>query len=249
MPSIGLPIASTTDFETVAVFDDDTGQAATAKLQLADIGVTALIADLDKVSTLELAVEWTSTNAQAAICDVQLNNLHGGVGFTGSQLVSQLVSERKCASVLTTGFIGDVGMWVRPYRKDIPVLLLRDQTEDPEAFVDGLESCAAEITQGRPPERETSRVPLFIEKAGFADRQLALDARVGGWMHTIPMRFPADMLNLPLDESAARDLVGKVFFAHVNLGAEREADLFFEEPEPEFFDAADVDLHFGDPDS
>ncbi len=35
-----------------------------------------------------------------------------------------------------------------------------------------------------------------------------------------------------------------VFFARVNIGAQREADLFFEDPEPKFIDPAGLKLHF-----
>lgn len=59
------------------------------------------------------------------------------------------------------------------------------------------------------------------------------------------MRFPADMLGVEYtSKERAAELVGKVFFARVNLGAEQEHDLFLEDPEPEFVDPADLDLHF-----
>jgi hypothetical protein len=125
------------------------------------------------------------------------------------------------------------------------VLLGREETEDPEALVAGLERCRAEITGGRGPSRQTHRVPLFVEKVGFADGQVALDARVGGWGHATPMRFPATMLGADFKlEARARELVGKVFFARVNLGAEREPDLFFENIEAEFVDPEGLPLHF-----
>lgn len=229
----------------VAVLDDDAGQAKTARLQLGDLGVEALIIDLDEVPTLEDATAWVLAHAQALVCDVQLNNLHGNVAFTGAQLVAHLVSEHKIPCVLTTGFLIDVGMWVRPYRQNIPVLLTREETVEAEALLEGLSRCHDEIVHGRSDERRTDRVPLFVEKAGPAEQGMALDARVGGWAHRVPMRFPASLLAEEYEaEGRAYALVGQVFFARVNIGARRESDLFFEDPEPDVTDPTRLKLHF-----
>lgn len=239
-------LAPRAGLETVAVLDDDASQAKTVGFQLEDVGIEPLIVDLDEVPTLDDAVRWIGErNVGGIICDVQLNNLHGGMCFHGAELVARLVDEHKIPCVLTTGFAPDVWMLVRPYRAHIPVLLGRDETEDPEALVGGLERCAAEIRNGRGPERRTHRVPLFVERVGQTEHDTALDARVGGWVHKTPMRFPASMLDLASAQAArSGELVGKVFFARVNLGAEREPDLFFEAPELEFVDPAGLNLHF-----
>jgi hypothetical protein len=179
------------------------------------------------------------------ICDVQLSNLHPGMQFHGAQLVANLVAQHRVPCVLTTGFVQDVGMLVRPHRHLIPVLLTRQEIEDPEALVEGFSRCRNEIDHGPDAERRTRRVPLFIERVGHFETGIALDARVGGWAHKTPMRFPADMLGDEYtSKERAAELVGKVFFARVNLGAEQEHDLFLEDPEPEFVDPADLDLHF-----
>lgn len=233
---------------SVGVLDDDEGQAKTMGFQLEDVGVEPVIADLDEVPTLESAVAWILERELAGvICDVQLNNLQGGMEFQGAQLVSRLVKEFHLPCVLTTGFGADLGMLVRPYRANVPVLLGREETEDPGALVEGLQRCAAEIRDGRGYERRTWRVPLFIERTGVTEHGTALDARVGGWAHKTPMRFPARMLGVEHDAKAAVvGLVGKVFFARVNLGAERETDLFFEDVEPQLLDPQGLKLHFGE---
>ena len=230
----------------VAVLDDDAGQAQTVRYQLEDVGVEPIIADLDAVPTLNKALHWLNdADAEGLICDVQLNNLHGGMKFDGAQLVARLVTERRFPCVLTTGFPNEVWMLVRPHRSRIPVLLGRDETEDPEALIRGLERCGDEIHQGRPAERQTYRVPLFVERYEPTEHDIALDVRVGGWVHKTPMRFPASMLgDGALAVARTGDLVGKVFFARVNLGASRESDLFLEEPEPTFLDPSALELHF-----
>lgn len=234
-----------TDFGVVAVLDDDADQAKTVKFQLEDVGINPLIVDLDEVPTLERAIGVVNERAEAVICDVQLNNLHPGMQFHGAQLVADLVADHGVPCVLTTGFVQDVGMLVRPHRHLIPVLLTREEIEDPDVLVEGFSRCRNEIDHGPDSERRTRRVPLFIERVGLFETGVALDARVGGWVHKTPMRFPATMLGgeYATKEHAA-ELVGKVFFARVNLGAEREPDLFLEDPEPEFIDPADLDLHF-----
>jgi CheY-like chemotaxis protein len=233
------------DIGTVAVLDDDADQAKVVKLQLQDIGVTTVIASLDQVPTIERAIDWIAGNAQAVICDVQLNHLHSGIDYNGAQLMSAVIGDHKIPGVLTTGFKDDVGMWVRPHRQRIPVLVSRDETEEPEVLIEGVETCRAEIANGRPPARETHRVPLYIEKAGIADIGVALDARVGGWSRKASIRFPAEMLGEQYDSiEAASAIAGQVFFARVNIGAGHETDLFFEDPEPELVDPSELPLHF-----
>lgn len=237
--------ADTQGIGVVAVLDDDADQAKVVKLQLQDVGVETVIASLDEVSTLDRAIEWINGNAQAVICDVQLNHLHSGISYNGAELMSSLVGDYKIPGVLTTGFKDDVGMWVRPHRYRIPVLVSRDETEEPEVLVDGVKICQTEIDHGRAADRETYRVPLYIEKAGITDVGVALDARVGGWSRKASMRFPASMLHVQYNDlDAARAITGQVFFALVNLGTEDETDLFFEDPEPDLVDPAELPLHF-----
>jgi CheY-like chemotaxis protein len=237
--------ASWQEIGPVAVLDDDADQAKVVKLQLQDLGIDTVIASLDQVLTLDRAIDWISHNAQAVICDVQLNHLHSGVGYNGAELMATVIGDHRIPGVLTTGFKDDVGMWVRPHRHRIPVLVSRDETEEPEVLVSGVEVCRAEIAHGRAPDRETHRVPLYIEKAGITETGVALDARVGGWSRKASIRFPAEMLSEQYsDLEAARVIAGRVFFARVNLGAGHETDLFFEDPEPDLMDPTELPLHF-----
>ena len=233
------------DIGTMAVLDDDTDEAKVVKMQLQEIGVETIIADLAQVSKLEQAIAWITGNANAVICDVQLNHYQSGICYDGAELMSAVIGEHGIPGVLTTGFKDDVGMWVRPHRRRIPVLVSRDETMEPEVLIRGVEICRAEIDHGRAPDRETHRVPLYIEKTAVVDDRVALDARVGGWSRKASIRFPADMLGRQYNAiEAARDIVGRAFFAHVNLGAEHENDLFFEDPEREFVNPAGLALHF-----
>jgi CheY-like chemotaxis protein len=239
--------SDTQEIGVVAVLDDDADQAKVVKLQLQDVGIETLIASLDEVQTLDRAIEWITDNVQAVICDVQLNHLHSGISYNGAELMAKVIGDCRIPGVLTTGFKDDVGMWVRPHRHQIPVLVSRDETEEPEVLVGGVQICRFEIDHGRAADRETYRVPLYIEKAGITDIGVALDARVGGWSKKASVRFPAMMLDERYNDlEAARSVAGQVFFARVNLGAEHEADLFFEDPEPDLIDPAGLSVHFGD---
>jgi CheY-like chemotaxis protein len=229
----------------VAVIDDDLDQAKTVRFQLEDSGIESLVADLDEVANIDYAVEWIRANAQAVICDVQLGNQHAGVQYNGAQLLSRVIGDHRIPGVLTTGFKDDVGMLVRPHRPRIPVLVSRDETEDPDILVGGVLLCQAEIEHGRDQIRQTKRTALFVEKASLHAEGVALDARVGGWSRRLSMRFPALMLGPDYGElECAQGAVGKVFFAKVNLAATSETELFFEEVEPELVDPANLALHF-----
>jgi CheY-like chemotaxis protein len=238
-------LGTTPAFSTIAVIDDDADQATAVGLQLEDLDLKPIIADLDEVPTLDSAIDWVASNAQALICDVQLSTQHDVVDYNGAELMSRIVGDCGIPGVLTTGFTDDVGMWVRPHRSRIPVLVSRDDTLEGEVLLGRMQVCRDEIARGRAPDRQTHRVPLYVEKAGFADIGVALDARVGGWSRKASMRFPAMMLGEEYEEiERARDLVGKVFFARVNIGAEHETDLFFEDPESELVDPRELPLHF-----
>ncbi|HTA13313.1 MAG TPA: hypothetical protein VK781_00470 [Solirubrobacteraceae bacterium] len=245
MTVLSVAPAEPHDIGVVAVLDDDVGQAKAVEFQLQDVGVETIVVNLDEVPTLDRAIDWITHKVNAVICDVQLSHLHSGVSYNGAELMSSVIGDCKIPGVLTTGFKDDVGMWVRPHRHRIPVLISRDETEEPEVLVDGVEACRVEIAKGRGPDRETHRVPLYIEKAGITEVGVALDARVGGWSRKASMRFPAVMLDERYaDLDAALAITGQVFFARVNLGAQHETDLFFEDPEPELVDPTELSLHF-----
>jgi hypothetical protein len=228
----------------VGILDDDADQAKAVRLQLEDVGVKTIVANLDDVPTIERAIDWVGSNTQALICDVQLNHQHSGIDYNGAALMSSVIDKCSIPGVLTTGFKDDVGMLVRPYRHRVPVLVSRDETEEPDVLIAGVRVCSEEIAHGRAPNRATHRVPLYIEKASVAEG-IALDARVGGWSRKASIRFPAAMLGEKYDDIAvASEIVGRVFFARVNLGAEHENDLFFEDPEPDFINPTDFKLHF-----
>jgi FixJ family two-component response regulator len=244
MAVMEAPSKAETDFGVVAILDDDVTQAKTVFFQLEELGLESLIVDLDSVPTLADAVEVVRRHAGSLITDVQLNNLHGGIEFDGAELVAALVSGYRMPCVLTTGFAPDVWAFVRPHRRDIPVMLARDDTEEPERLLEGLQRCAEEIQSGRDATRRTYRVPLFIERV--ATTESAIDVRVGGWKHKASMRFPATMLHpAHSGDEDLRDLQGKVFFAKVNIGADTESELFFEDPEAELFTPDASSLHFG----
>ena len=232
-------------FEGVmGILDDDADLAKAVRLQLEDAGIKTVIANLDDIPTIERAIDWVGSNTQALICDVQLNHQHSGIDYNGAALMSSVIDKCNIPGVLTTGFKDDVGMLVRPYRHRVPVLVSRDETEEPDVLIAGVDVCREEIAHGRAPNRETHRVPLYVEKASLADG-VALDARVGGWSRKASIRFPASMLGEKYDDmTVATGIVGRVFFARVNLGAEHENDLFFEDPEPDLVDPSDLKLHF-----
>ena len=240
-----MELVEATDLGIVAVLDDDLDQAQTVRFQLEDVGVASIIADLDTVRTLDTAIAWIRDHAQAVICDVQLSNLHDGIEYNGAELLARLFDDERIPGVLTTGYKDDVGMLVRPHRSSIPVLVSRDETEDPDILVAGVRLSRTEIESGRGDPRRTHRTALYVEKASLHAEGVALDARVGGWARRTSMRFPATMLGPAYtDLGLARLAVGKVFFAKANLAAATEDELFFEDVEPRLVDPAGLPLHF-----
>jgi hypothetical protein len=146
--------------------------------------------------------------------------------FTGAATIAKLYDRQRIAPLLvTTWEKQDADTTIRLYRRKVPVLLSAEDFDNPEVIRGCFDASENEVIRGRiPPERRAWRTAVQIEDRDDKSNIKVVDALVPGWNPDAKVTFPLDLI-----EPELRDLAtpGQVFFAMVNIGAERDEDLFF----------------------
>lgn len=155
----------------------------------------------------------------AVICDYHLRQ-RSYAACDGDELVAACY-KAGIPGILCTTFT-DVGVTIRrDCLRYIPALL-KTNSPDPEAFVDGLKHCIGEMKEvfrpARRPWRTLVRVAAVDEGGGF------FYAVVPGWSPRKKIRLYND--GVP-DEIQQLLKPGRRFHAEVNIGAGSGEDLFF----------------------
>jgi hypothetical protein len=156
--------------------------------------------------------------------------------FTGAATIAALYDRHRIAPLLvTTWEKQDAETTIRLHRKKVPVLLSAKDFDDPKIICECLTSCAREVWDRQIPlERRAWRTAVQIEDRDDEARIKVVDALIPGWNPEAKVTFPLDVIEPELREFA---VPGRVFFALVNTGAERDEDLFFSDfelaPEPD----------------
>jgi hypothetical protein len=185
-------------------------------------------------STEELADE-IERHAAFAVLDHRLAPKNFAL-FTGAETIAALYDRHRIAPLLvTTWEKQDADTTIRLHRKKVPVLLSAQDFDAPEIIRDCLTASAREVRDRQVPlERRAWRTAVQIEGRDTESRIHVVDALIPGWNPEAKVTFPLDLIKPELRDFA---LPGRVFFAMVNTGAERDEDLFFSDfelaPEPD----------------
>jgi len=217
----------------IAIVDDDQGLAEATAWDVEEAGyepfflVEGCFTDVNELASR--IVE----NAQGAVCDHRLSN-SGLANFSGAELVAALY-DRKLPSLLISQFIEmDTSMSIRRWRRKIPILLNRDEA-NASSIAKGIEDCRLElwgdISRLRKPYRTIVRIANIDEESN----ESVVDAFVPGWNPHKAIRFPASLIPEEIRDDALKP--GVRLFAHVNIGADKSDDLYFDKfelaPEPD----------------
>lgn len=165
-----------------------------------------------------------SNGVQAAICDHHLKK-HDYSVVDGAELIAELYQNRFPALLCTRW--GDAQPEViRKYRRYIPVLLSPDEL-DPDSIYRGLETCVREfegdLAVSRKPWPSTVRLEDYDPSDGAQQRLYVV----------VPSWNPNHVVTLFV-ESIPREILDTFqagtnrVFADVNIGAELESDLYFD---------------------
>jgi CheY-like chemotaxis protein len=203
----------------VAVIDDDPEVRSSYAEQLRDLGLEP-VDEPGPLVSLKESVEKGLQHSHGAICDHKMK-ISGYADFDGARLVSEFY-RRRFPALLCTRFPADIDE-IRPYRKQIPILLSWDDLTDPDTIRFGFERLVAELRDEIPPSRRPWRTLVHVydvdRDRGFVHIFLP------GWDPHKGLRLRIQDIPENLRSHLRED---GWLHAHVNIGAENPEDLFFE---------------------
>ncbi|WP_123646507.1 hypothetical protein [Lysobacter enzymogenes] len=219
----------------IAVVDDDDEAAMTLIHTLEDADLTPFrVAPLDSI---ELLVSEILKNSDAAVCDHRLR--YGGFSdVSGAELAARLIQEKHPTILVTQYLDQEADVSIRKYRSGLPVVLRRDEADEPSELRSAFARCLVELNSGpikdRKPQRTLIRVLDVVDLGG----ETVIDAVIHGWNSKDSVRFPASLIPSPLLANVER---GTALSVVTNIRAEEKVDLYFED----FQIAEEPDQHDG----
>lgn len=207
----------------IAIVDDDPGLAEATAWDIEAAGYQPFLLDTGHFQNVKELVSIIRENAQGAVCDHRLSN-SGFANFYGAELVAALYDLRFPSLLITQYTAIDTSFSIRKWRHKIPVLLSREET-NASSITKGIEDCTLELSGKIPSTRKSYRTIVRITSIDEESHERVVDAFVPGWNPHKAVRFPASLvpenINHALQPNAR-------LFAHVNIGAEKSDDLYFE---------------------
>lgn len=209
--------------KTVAVVDDSDDTAKTLIHALQDGNFEPYRQEaFDSIGAL---VDAILKNSDAAVCDHRLR--YGGFqDISGADLAAQLVRKEHPAILVTQYLDQDADIAIRSFRPHLPVVLRREDADEPEELRNAFARCLAEIGRGRRDDRKAQKTLLEVMSIEQINDDRVIDAFVHGWSAKDAVRFPMSLVN-----AADRDKikVGDTLSAMTNVRAEEKVDLYFED--------------------
>lgn len=142
--------------------------------------------------------------------------------FDGAEAVAFLY--KKCPSLLCTQWSKADIDGMRFYRRYVPALIPTDEL-DPSTIAEKIEVCINEFKDKFLPSREPVRTIVRIESVDFEQKPPIVYGVLPSWNPRQVIRFPISVITEKLRQYVRPD---ERFFVHVNLGAEDEAELYFD---------------------
>lgn len=216
----------------IAIVDDDSTQSKATAWEIEDAGYKPFLLDKGHFHNVNELASLIMENSQGAVCDHRLSN-SGFANFYGAELVAVLYDLRFPSLLITQYTEMDTSFSIRKWRHKIPVLLSREEA-DASSIAKGIEICASELCGKIPSNRKTRRTIVRITNIDQESHESVVDAFVPSWNPHKAVRFPASLI----PENIRVVLRPSIrLFAHVNTGAEKSDDLYFEKfelaPEPD----------------
>jgi hypothetical protein len=205
------------EIQKVLVVEDNLSAQEAYQYSLEDMELEPVL-ERGPLGSLEDYISSATSRCDAAICDHHLAQ-SGYANFNGAKLVAEMNSRRRPAVLCTAWEEAGIDE-IRLFRRNIPCLLKPDQL-DPDSFRRALELCIDEFGGRFRPSRYPSRTLIRIEDVDQDNAYVV----VPGWN-------PQEVIRLALraisSDVRAYIKVGARLHAHVNIGAERQEELYFD---------------------
>jgi CheY-like chemotaxis protein len=212
----------------LAIVDDDPDTAEITSWQVQDAGYEPVVFPGRAVADPEELTSWVSLSAEGAICDHRLM-ARGFANFFGARVVSELFGEQHVPAILVTQYVDmDQDVSIRRWRRNIPVLLSRDEA-NAETIRHGIEMCMAELNGNIPSSRKPYRTLVYVDALGDESNEPIMDVIIPSWNNHHAVRLPQTLVPAEMQDNIR---AGTWLFADVNIGARESQDLFFTDFEP-----------------
>lgn len=209
--------------KVVAVIDDDEEAAETVIGALEDGGFKAFRQEAH--DSIEDLMDAIVKNSDAAVCDNRLR--YGGFAdISGADLASRLVLREHPTILVTTYLDQDADITIRSYRPNLPVVLRREDADEPDELRDAFARCVVEITRGRKEDRVPQLTLLQVLSVEEVNGDKVIDAVVHGWHSSSAVRFPISVVK-EADRNSLKP--GDTLSAMTNLRTDEQVDLYFED--------------------
>jgi CheY-like chemotaxis protein len=215
----------------VAVVDDDDEAAMTMIHTLEDAGFVAF--RQPAFDTIQQMADAIIEGSDAAVCDHRLR--YGAYAdITGAQLGAELV-RRQHPTILVTQYLDQYAdIAIRSYRSNLPVVLRRDEADEPESLRAGFARCINEFRRGKIDDRKLHKTILKVKEIQSIGGEVVIDAIVHGWNSKDAVRFPMELV---AEGDRASVCENSSLEAMTNVSTETKVDLYFEDvrlaPEPD----------------
>jgi CheY-like chemotaxis protein len=206
----------------IAIIDDQADVRASYEFNVEDLGLES-VSEAGPLGSLLNVVTALAANSDAAICDYNLK-VRDYSAFNGAELVAALYKTNFPALLCTKWHTASIDE-MRPYRRYIPTLI--DPGElDPSTLSSGLEVCIREFSGQYLPIRKPWRALIRVEDVRGTQGVPFVYVIIPSWNTQEVVRLPNNVFPNELIPSLKP---GTRIHAKVNLGAENQEQLFFEE--------------------
>lgn len=219
---------------TVAVVDDDDQAALTIIHALEDGRFTPY--RQEAAESLAALADLIILNSDAAVCDHRLR--YGAFAdISGAELAAVLI-EKKHPTILVTQYLDQYAdIAIRTHRSNLPVVLRREDADEPEELRAAFARCKYELRRGKVNDRKLHRTLLQVMDVSDVGGVQVIDAIVNGWNSKDTVRFPLSLVSSKDRQSVERF---SILAAMTNVSTTEKVDLYFENvelaPEPEWND-------------
>lgn len=211
--------------KNVAVVDDDDDAALTIIHTLEDANFRPYRQQAG--ANIEALVVSIIENSHAAVCDHRLR--YGGFAdVSGAELAAALI-ERGHPTILVTQYLDQYAdIAIRSFRSNLPVVLRREDADEPDELRIGFARCKIEFRRGKIKERKLQKTLLEVKDVTDVGNVKVIDAIVNGWNSKDTVRFPLSLVKLEDRESVVPSTILSAFS---NVGTPQKVDLYFEDVE------------------
>lgn len=205
----------------IFVIDDDTESRNGFGLTVEEMSVETELQN-DKVESLEAFISNLGNN-DAVVSDHHLRKASNYFPTNGAEFISKCF-EKSVPSVLVTKWEIDFYYEIRPYKRNIPVVLKPDEF-NPDTLAYALEACIREFKGDISPSRKTWKTLVRVDDADDKDVLVILPS----WNINIGVRLKLSEIPAQYHKMIAPDFR---FTAEVNIEADQPFELFFNNWQP-----------------